>query len=176
VTGSPQAVSVARLRTRRLVTILAAVGVAALDLGAKAWAEARLPPGGVETGPVDLLLGYNSGVAFSLGANAPTAVVIASPAAVTTGIAVAAWRVSRWGTRSLRAALALVLGGAVANLLDRSADGSVTDYLHTGWWPTFNLADVAIVVGGALLAVSMWSPKEVTRQPLGRSEPAEESG
>ena len=160
MTGASHPVLVARLRTRRLITILTAAGVAALDLGAKAWAEARLPPEGVEAGPVDLLLGYNSGVAFSLGANAPTAVVVAVTATITTGIAVAAWRVARWGRRSLRAALTLVLGGAVANLLDRSPDGVVTDYLHTGWWPTFNLADVGIVVGGALLAVTTWRHEE----------------
>ena len=112
---------------------------------------------------MDLLLGYNSGVAFSLGADAPAAVVVAVTAVITTGIAIAAWRVARWGGRTLHVALALVLGGAVANLLDRSADGIVTDYLHTGWWPTFNLADVAIVVGGALLAVSIWSRDEGSR-------------
>ena len=33
-------------------------------------------------------------------------------------------------------------------------DGVVTDYLHTGWWPTFNLADTAIVVGALLLVLT----------------------
>ena len=37
-----------------------------------------------------------------------------------------------------------MLAGAVANLADRGIDGVVTDYLHTGWWPTFNLADALI--------------------------------
>ena len=172
MTGSSPDLSAARLRRRRLITILISAAVAGLDLGAKAWAEARLPPEGVETGPVDLLLGYNSGVAFSLGADAPTAVVVALTATMTVAIAVAAWRVARWGSRALRAALALVLGGAAANVLDRAADGIVTDYLHTGWWPTFNLADVAIVVGGGLLAFSMWSREEVTSLGPGRSEGA----
>ncbi len=66
-----------------------------------------------------------------------------------TGNAVAqviAWRTARHGTarhgtarhggRAELAALVLILGGAVANLADRAADGVVTDYLHTGWWPT----------------------------------------
>ncbi len=38
-------------------------------------------------------------------------------------------------------------GGAAANLVDRAADGVVTDYLHSSWWPTFNLADTFIVLG-----------------------------
>lgn len=93
--------------------MLVAAAVASLDLGAKVWAQAALPPRGVETGPVDLLLGYNSGIAFSLGADAPSAVVLALAAAITAGIAVAAWRVARWGSRALLGALALVLGGAL---------------------------------------------------------------
>ncbi|MFD1538848.1 hypothetical protein [Nonomuraea guangzhouensis] len=37
-----------------------------------------------------------------------------------------------------------VLGAAMANLIDRAGDGVVTSYLHTGWWPTFNLTEVSI--------------------------------
>ena len=64
------------------------------------------------------------------------------------------------------AGLAVLLGGAVGNLLDRSLDGVVTDYLHTGWWPTFNLADVAILTGAGLLLLG------TLRQPpsTGRDE------
>ncbi|WP_211210824.1 signal peptidase II [Sporichthya polymorpha] len=158
-----------------MIAILLAAAVAAVDLAARAWAKTRLPPEGIETGPVDLVLGYNSGVAFSLGADAPTAVVVVVTATITAGIAVAAWRVAPWGSRTLRAALALVLGGAVANLLDRCRDGIVTDYLHTGWWPTFNLADVAIVLGGALLVSSMWSREELSPPSVDRSHSAEGS-
>lgn len=32
----------------------------------------------------------------------------------------------------------------------------VTDYLHTGWWPTFNLADVFIVCGGLAMVALSW--------------------
>ena len=42
-------------------------------------------------------------------------------------------------------------GGALANLADRSLDGSVVDFIDIGPWPTFNLADVAIVVGAVLV-------------------------
>jgi len=57
--------------------------------------------------------------------------------------------------RSLRGALALVLGGAAGNLWDRLAQGRVTDfidlYLLQWHWPTFNLADAAITVGVVVL-------------------------
>lgn len=52
------------------------------------------------------------------------------------------------------AAAGLVMGGGVANLLDRAGDGTVTDFLSVGWWPTFDLADSSIVLGAALLVLA----------------------
>lgn len=43
--------------------------------------------------------------------------------------------------------IGLIVGGAVGNLLDRVFRGTVVDYVDLGWWPVFNLADVAIVSG-----------------------------
>ena len=52
--------------------------------------------------------------------------------------------------------LGLMLGGAAGNLLDRFARGAVIDFISLGrWWPTFNLADVALCVGLGLGAVSL---------------------
>jgi len=48
----------------------------------------------------------------------------------------------------------LVLGGATGNLSDRLARGSVVDFIALGWWPAFNVADAALVVG---LIVTFWS-------------------
>ena len=64
--------------------------------------------------------------------------------------------------RSLLVALALVVGGAVGNLIDRIASGAVTDfidvYVGTHHWPSFNVADAAISIGIVLMAIdSMWS-------------------
>ena len=69
------------------------------------------------------------------------------------GLGVYLWRDAPAVSRPVSAALAAVLAGAAANLIDRAGDGVVTDYLHTGWWPTFNLADVLIVTGGILAAL-----------------------
>ena len=58
----------------------------------------------------------------------------------------------------------LILGGAVGNLIDRSLRGHVIDYLDFYWqswhWPAFNLADIGIVGGAAMLILSsLLSPK-----------------
>jgi len=60
------------------------------------------------------------------------------------------------GERPLaRLGLVVLLAGALGNLRDRVARGAVVDFIAIGWWPVFNLADVAIVAGTALAAVSL---------------------
>jgi signal peptidase II len=72
-----------------------------------------------------------------------------------------------------RVALALVLGGAVGNLLDRLRLGYVVDFVHVYWrqyqWPDFNVADSAITVGVTLLVL------DVLRSP-GRGPAGAEAG
>ncbi|MCB9361797.1 signal peptidase II [Candidatus Woesearchaeota archaeon] len=46
---------------------------------------------------------------------------------------------------------ALIIGGALGNLIDRVFLGYVVDFIDIGWWPTFNFADSAICIGAALL-------------------------
>ena len=53
--------------------------------------------------------------------------------------------------------LGLILGGVAGNAFDRLLHGSVTDFFAVHWWPTFNVADSAISVGVALLAVGYFS-------------------
>lgn len=64
-----------------------------------------------------------------------------------------------------------MIGGAVANLVDRARDGVVTDYLHTGWWPTFNLADTFLVTGFSVIAVLHARPERTVAEE-GESIPA----
>ena len=54
-----------------------------------------------------------------------------------------------------RLAIGLVLGGATGNLIDRINIGYVTDFIDVGFWPAFNVADSAIVVGTIILAYSL---------------------
>lgn len=128
----------------------------ALDLSLKAWAAQALSGDAVDLHVIDLRLVFNSGMAFGLGDTLPIGVTLGLTGLVTAGLAVFIWRTANTATLPVRIGLAAVLGGASANLLDRAADGAVTDYLHTGWFPTFNLADVLITSGAAALVIALW--------------------
>jgi signal peptidase II len=100
-------------------------------------------------GPFSIHHVQNSGIAFGLLASR-TALVIG----VTGGaVGLVLWFFARSGKRHpvLPVALGLVLGGSIANLVDRVRLGYVTDFLDFVAWPAFNLADTFIVVGVALL-------------------------
>jgi signal peptidase II len=100
-------------------------------------------------GPFSIHHVQNSGIAFGL-FGSRTSIVIA-----VTAIAVGAMLVffARSGRRHpvLPVALGLVLGGSIANLIDRIRLGHVTDFLDFVAWPAFNLADTFIVVGVTIL-------------------------
>jgi signal peptidase II len=100
-------------------------------------------------GPFSIHHVQNSGIAFGLFASR-TALVIAVTA-VAVGLML--WFFARSGRRHpvLPVALGLVLGGSIANLIDRVRLGHVTDFLDLVAWPAFNLADTFIVVGVAML-------------------------
>lgn len=60
-------------------------------------------------------------------------------------------------------ALAMIIGGAVGNLYDRLKFGYVIDFLDLKFWPVFNVADSAVVVGAILLVFVFWAPeREIT--------------
>lgn len=143
----------------RLLLGGSALGLAVLDLVAKATAERSLSAGRVVSlGPLDLRLVYNPGTAFSLGAELPSALVLTVVGVITMGVAVFAWREAAKGSLIMVLGLAGVLAGAMGNFVDRADDGTVTDYLHSGWWPTFNLADVFITVGVVAVLIAILRP------------------
>lgn len=135
--------------------------VAVTDVVTKALATVMLDDAPIAIGSVmTLRLSHNAGIAFGLGNRLPSAVVIGITAAVTLILAVAALR----GVFPSPAGAGLVLGGAIANVGDRMVGGSVVDFLDLGWWPSFNIADVALTVGCALLLVASWrAPAENAR-------------
>jgi signal peptidase II len=57
---------------------------------------------------------------------------------------------------AMRLAMAMLLGGAVGNLIDRFNQGYVTDFISVGNFPVFNVADASISIGVAILFISMW--------------------
>lgn len=52
------------------------------------------------------------------------------------------------------AGLGLAFGGATSNLVERVVRGAVTDFIAVGWWPVFNVADAAMVVGAGLAIIA----------------------
>ena len=112
----------------------------------------------------NLLLTYNTGAAFSFLAGASgwqRWFFLGLGLLVSIGLIVWLRRLKPTETR-LATALALILGGAIGNLIDRAWLGQVIDFIqlyYQHWyWPAFNLADSAITVGAALLVLdSLWS-------------------
>jgi signal peptidase II len=146
-------------RTRRLVTAAVMIVVLTVaDLAVKEWVQTAVADDPIRWGGLQLRLGFNPGVAFSLGENAPEGAVTAVTAVLVIVLVVVLTLSTRHHRPGEQAGLALLVGGALGNVLDRAGDGLVTDYLHTGWWPTFNLADVWICLGVAVLLVSQFWP------------------
>lgn len=140
--------------TARAWSLAGALGgmVFAADQVAKAAIEARLVPGeSVELlGPIGLTLAHNRGVAFGLAGGAGAGLVLVSLAA----LAVIGYLFARNATRpGIWIAAGLLAGGALGNVADRIRAGEVTDYIDVGSWPAFNLADIAITGGVALLVL-----------------------
>jgi len=81
------------------------------------------------------------------------------------------WRLRNERQAVLSAGLALVLGGAIGNLIDRIVSGEVTDFIQVlfGSWafPSFNVADAGITVGAALLIIDalFFSGREQKKGP-----------
>ncbi len=144
----------ARVSTKRLLVALAcAVGVVVLDQVTKSLAVAHLGSGPVHLiGPLSLQLAYNTGVAFSIGSGLTLPIVLAASGL----IVLLVWFLRGAPSMSAAVGLGLVIGGAASNLGDRlfrGRDGAVVDFIHLGFWPTFNVADTAITIGCIVLLV-----------------------
>jgi signal peptidase II len=63
--------------------------------------------------------------------------------------------------KEYRYALAVVVGGALGNLVDRILYSGVRDFINLSFWPAFNLADVAVVVGVIWIGVLIWKQKTI---------------
>ena len=106
---------------------------------------------------VQLTYTRNSGVAFGLGAGTHFPYWIFSGIAAIGIVVMLARRPSLPTVK--RVALALVLGGALGNLIDRVRNGEVVDFILLSWrqwqFPVFNVADSAVSIGVALFALSL---------------------
>ena len=80
------------------------------------------------------------------------------------------------GIRCCPVALGLLIGGSLANLIDRLRLGHVTDFLDLRFWPAFNLADSFIVVGVTILLVALISAERAAAAaPHGSRRPRDEA-
>ena len=114
-------------------------------------------------GPLSIHHVQNSGIAFGLFSSATVVVTIV------TGIAVI-WMLvffARSGSRHpvLPAALGLLIGGSLSNLVDRIRLHHVTDFIDLKWWPAFNLADSFIVIGVVILLAALVAADRKPRPP-----------
>ncbi|TVU62001.1 signal peptidase II [Paenarthrobacter nitroguajacolicus] len=150
----------------RAAMALAVAGLALVDLLVKSAVVLTMGQGQfLDFGPLNVRLAYNTGVAFSLGATLSPWIVVAATAAIVTALAVYLYRVAPGFNRISRAGAVLLLGGAVGNLVDRMDGAGVVDFLHTGWFPTFNLADVFVTGGVGLLVLgSVRTPAQALKE------------
>ena len=120
-------------------------------------------------GPLSIHHVQNSGIAFGLFSSATAAVTVLTAFAV-------GWMLvffARSGARHpvLPVALGLLIGGSLSNLIDRIRLGHVTDFLDLRWWPAFNLADTFIVIGVAILFLTLLASDREPRRRLVRHAP-----
>ena len=146
------------VKKARLCGYITALGVLALDQLTK-----RLALGALELHHPEAVLGnflrftlaWNQGAAFSMPWGGPLFLTIVTAAAVVM-VSIFIWKLGKHSPLFL-AGLGAILGGALGNLLDRFMYGKVVDFIDiggTGWrWPTFNVADIAITVGGVILVI-----------------------
>ncbi len=153
-TGSTEAP--VSIRGRRLSILAVAAVVVALDQATKTWAlhHAVRPRHVVWT--LRLALTFNSGAAFGLGRGSTTLLVGGAVVLVVVLLGLGR-RASRTANAWSVAAMGLLLGGAVGNLVDRLVrqhHGAVIDFIDLRWWPVFNVADASITIGALLLVLS----------------------
>lgn len=149
------------------------VAIAVVDQLTKHWAVTTL-----DTRDIDIVwtlrlhLSFNTGMAFSRGQNwGPLIAVLAMVVIVALLLSL-----RRQPGRPTDVAVGLIVGGAVGNLLDRLfrspawLRGAVVDFIDFQWFPIFNVADMGITVGGALLVLASWLQSR--EQPVAASDGA----
>jgi signal peptidase II len=157
--------------------LLLALAVLALDQWTKWLVESHLPtPSSREIIPGFFHLSHvkNTGVAFGLLADlgeAGAAWLLALLGLAAIAVVIVYFRRTPAHETGLLTALALVLGGAVGNLLDRITNGAVTDflgvYIGSYRWPDFNVADSAISIGLVLLLLDSFRTRPSAAAPVG---------
>jgi signal peptidase II len=136
-----------------LKTLLVGLAVLAADQIAKQVASDTLSTrSGADpsafAGWLSLTYTTNQGAAFGAFAGSGVLFLLIAAAVVAVVVVSTVWFPT--SSRAMIWSLGLQLGGATANIVDRVRLGFVVDFIHIKYWPVFNLADAAIVVGAGL--------------------------
>ncbi len=191
--GNKAATNAPAYRPSFVFLAVVAIVTLGLDLGSKAWAvqnlDAPFTRVDLVKGYLSLTLAHNRGGAWGLLQNESESVrrpffLLVSVVAI--AFIVSLYRKLAPGQTALRWGLPLVLGGALGNLVDRIRYGHVIDfidmYIGNGTkldalvekvsgpmreyhWPTYNIADIAIVAGVILMGVDMFTSRKKTAPP-----------
>ncbi len=173
--GSIAGVSDLVLLERSIASRFFPIGVALLIVVADRISKLAIARSMMPFDTVNIISGWlrivhteNPGAAFGVLAQGNPilrgAVLIGVSAIVLVFVASALWsRGSSFSGMAARLGLSLILGGAIGNLYDRVAHGTVTDFIevyHGSWsFPAFNVADSAITVGAVLLLADLLRPR-----------------
>lgn len=160
---------------RKAVAVVLFLCTTGFDQASKEWANRALSPGVREpviNGYWDWQLAKNPGAAFSSLSGITGAQILLSLLAAIALIAIGVMAARTRPERKLKlAALALIGGGALGNLIDRVREGAVTDFVR--WrigdhlWPIFNVADAALLIGAMFLLIDgFWQRRRVRSASL----------
>ena len=146
------------MKSPRLVSLYVAAGVASLDQLTKWWVLSVLEPGRPRhvMWTLQLNLTHNSGMAFSQGRGFGPVIGVLAFGVI---IAIVLSLHRRPGLLAIVAS-GCVVGGAVGNIIDRVfrsggfLRGEVIDFIDLKWWPVFNIADMAVTIGGIVLVLT----------------------
>jgi signal peptidase II len=153
---------------RRTATVFALVATVwvALDQATKLLAVRVFDDNPVDLGWIRLVDVRNENAAFGI-PGFPGLFLIVTVVVLTLVIR----SLPRTDSVAVAAVYGLIVGGALGNAVDRVfrapgfPAGAVVDFLDLGWWPVFNVADIGITCGAALLVVLLWRAER--REPAG---------
>ena len=151
------------MKSLRTLTALIAVAIVVADQATKHWALNALGDGRTIdiVGSLRFNLAFNTGMAFAKGQGI-------GPIIAVVGVIVVAYLLVgvRRDTKPGSVLVGMVAGGAAGNIVDRLfrgdawLRGAVVDFIDLQWWPIFNIADAAIVLGAGALVIASLMPEK----------------
>lgn len=151
------------MKSLRTLTALIAVAIVVADQATKHWALNALGDGRTIdiVGSLRFNLAFNTGMAFAKGQGI-------GPIIAVVGVIVVAYLLVglRRDTKPGAVLVGMVAGGAAGNIVDRLfrgdawLRGAVVDFIDLQWWPIFNIADAAIVLGAGALVIASLIPEK----------------